>query len=74
MSKLRTALIVLWFLLVSASPAQAYLDPGAGSMMLQVVLGGSAAFLVILKLCWQRLLALIGMQRKQGEPEASSPP
>lgn len=50
-------LIVCWFLLISATPAQAYLDPGAGSMLLQVVLGGSAAALVVLKLCWRRLLA-----------------
>jgi hypothetical protein len=41
----------------------AYLDPGAGSMMLQVLLGGSAAVLVLLKLTWRRLLSLVGFKR-----------
>jgi hypothetical protein len=41
----------------------AYLDPGAGSMMLQVLLGGSAALLVVLKLTWRRLLGLVGLAR-----------
>jgi hypothetical protein len=41
----------------------AYLDPGAGSMMLQVLLGGSAAVFVILKLTWRRLLASVGLTR-----------
>ena len=50
-------LLVLWFALVSVRPAHAYFDPGAGSMMLQVLLGGSAAVFVVLKLCWRRLLS-----------------
>jgi hypothetical protein len=40
-------------------PGLAYLDPGAGSMLLQVLLGGSAAVLVILKLSWRRVLRLL---------------
>jgi hypothetical protein len=47
----------------SIYPVLAYLDPGAGSMMLQVLLGGSAAVLVILKLTWRRLLAFVGLAR-----------
>ena len=42
-------------------PALAYLDPGAGSMILQLLLGGSAAILVVLKFTWRRLLARIGL-------------
>jgi hypothetical protein len=48
----------------------AYLDPGAGSMMLQVLLGGSAAVLVLLKLTWRRLLSLVGFRR----PSLRNPP
>jgi hypothetical protein len=44
-------------------PVPAYIDPGAGSMMLQVLLGGSAAVLVVLKLTWRRLLAFVGLLR-----------
>jgi hypothetical protein len=42
-------------------PIPAYIDPGAGSMMLQVLLGGSAAVLVLLKLTWRRLLGYFGL-------------
>ena len=33
----------------------AYLDPGAGSLLLQILLGGWAALLVLMKLGWRRL-------------------
>lgn len=38
-----------------ATPAYAYLDPGTGSMLLQLILGGVAGALVVGKLYWQRL-------------------
>jgi len=53
------------FWLLSTIPAYAYLDPGSGSMILQVLLGGAAALVVILKLYWNRFLSLIGMDRKK---------
>jgi hypothetical protein len=45
------------------NPCPAYLDPGAGSMMLQLLLGGSAALLVLLKLTWRRLATFVGIGR-----------
>jgi hypothetical protein len=38
----------------SAAPAWAYLDPGTGSMMLQLMLGGVAGALVVGKLYLHR--------------------
>lgn len=38
-------------------PVEAYLDPGSGSMLLQVLLGGFAAIGVAAKLYWRRLTA-----------------
>lgn len=35
-------------------PAWAYLDPGTGSMLLQMLLGGIAGGIVVIKLYWQR--------------------
>lgn len=32
-----------------------YVDPGAGSLLLQLILGGIAGALVTLKLYWRRL-------------------
>ena len=35
--------------------AYAYLDPGTGSMILQLLLGGIAGIIIVLKLYWQRV-------------------
>ena len=45
-------------LLALEPPAYAYLDPGSGSMMLQVLLGGFAAVGVAAKLYWHRVTAV----------------
>lgn len=45
-------------------PVIAYIDPGTGSMILQVVLGGIAGIWVILKLFGQRILAFFGKKPK----------
>lgn len=37
------------------SEAQAYLDPGTGAMLVQLLLGGVAGALVVVKLYWSRL-------------------
>ena len=50
---------------VLEQPVQAYLDPGSGSMLLQVLLGGFAAVGVAARLYWHRLTALF--QRNDAE-------
>ena len=59
------SLIALWFLMFSARPAYAYLDPGSGSMILQILLGGAAALAVVLKLYWYSFLGLLGIDKKK---------
>ncbi len=44
------------------APAYAYLDPGTGSMLVQMLLGGVAGALVIGKLYWHRLKAFFDRQ------------
>ena len=44
-------------ILATEVPAEAYLDPGAGSILLQLLLGGVAAVGVVVKLFWHRLAA-----------------
>jgi len=46
----------------------AYLDPGSGSMILQIVAGGLAALAVTARLYWNRLLRLLRI-RKPDAPE-----
>jgi len=49
--------LVALAVMVAEAPAEAYLDPGAGSIMLQVLLGGFAAAGVFAKLFWHSLSA-----------------
>ena len=53
-------------LLLIFTDAVAYLDPGTGSMMLQVILGGIAAVGVAIKLYWHKLRVAFGMPKKEG--------
>jgi hypothetical protein len=49
-------------LAVLATPgvAWAYIDPSAGSILLQLVLGGAAGLFVVVKLYYRKLLGLFG--------------
>jgi len=58
-------------MLVSADSAFAYLDPGTGSMLLQVILGGVAAVGVALKLYWHRIRVAMGLGRKADDRDES---
>jgi len=55
---------VVFLLLIVAEPAFAYLDPGTGSMLLQVILGGIAAVGVALKLFWHKIRVAVGLSKK----------
>ena len=59
------ALVVVLF----TQPAWAYLDPGTGSMLLQVILGGIAAIGVALKLGWHKIRAALGFRKKPAADE-----
>jgi hypothetical protein len=47
----------------------AYLDPGTGSMLVQILVGGVAAAAVAVKLYWYRLLRLLRIRRDEPEPD-----
>jgi hypothetical protein len=53
-----------------AHPILAYLDPGSGSMILQVLAGGVAAVGVGVTMTWRRLLRFLRI-RKPDEDVAS---
>ena len=61
--------VVLVACLSIASPAYAYLDPGTGSMILQVLLGGAAGVAFAGRLYWRRFLVMIGAR-----PESAGAP
>lgn len=64
---MRVDAIALLFLtvLMTAAPAHAYVDPGTGGMLVQLVTGGVAGLLVLVRLYWARIVATF---RKNGPP------
>ena len=48
----------------SAQDAFAYIDPGSGSILLQLILGGVAGALVVVKMYWQRFKAGAGSLKR----------
>jgi hypothetical protein len=74
-STLRIALVLAALLLI-ASPAQAYLDPGTGSMLISAVIGVVAAAGLGLKMFWYRVVGLFrGIKggSQPGETEGAPP-
>lgn len=57
---------------MSTKTASAYLDPGTGSMILQVLLGGVAGLLLAGKLYWHRILTVLGLRREPVEDDAAT--
>ena len=45
------------------STVLAYLDPGSGSMILQIIAGGLAAVAVTAKLYWDRILRFLRIRK-----------
>jgi hypothetical protein len=58
--------------LTAPKAAQAYLDPGTGSILLQVLIGGVAGLGVVAKLYWHRLRGLFGSSKKEAQEEPPS--
>lgn len=52
-------LLVFTILAISTGTANAYLDPGSGSLLIQVLIGGVFAGLLSLKLFWARVIGLV---------------
>jgi hypothetical protein len=63
-----TLVIVGAILLAWDARLDAYLDPGSGSMLVQLLLGGVAGLAVIVKLFWRRILDIFGMGSDERRP------
>jgi hypothetical protein len=61
--------VILALLATLASPldAHAYIDPGAGSMLLQLLLGGMAGAFVFFRLFKQKIYRLLGLGKDDQE-------
>ena len=50
-----------------AQQVLAYLDPGSGSMIIQILVGGLAAVGVTMKLYWRRLTGIFSRRKVEEE-------
>jgi hypothetical protein len=48
-----------------------YLDPGSGSMLLQLALGGAAAVGIGFKMTWRRILRFLRLDKSDPEAPAA---
>ena len=74
MTPIKIVLGVGLFWLASVTEAMAYLDPGSGSMLLQLLLGGVAGVVMLLKLYWHQLLVFFGIKKKETPEETPGAP
>jgi hypothetical protein len=54
-----------------AAPAYAYLDPGTGSIMLQLILGGIAGGLAVGKIYWHNIKSFLARSYPGGRSPAN---
>lgn len=58
----------------SIGPANAYLDPATGSMILQAILGGIAGLAVIGRVYWYKIKSFFVPPNESTDDRADSPP
>ena len=64
MQKTIISFLALYMILFLESPVYAYLDPGSGSMILQLLLGAIAGVAVFFKFFWRKFLSVFRLGRK----------
>ncbi len=58
----------------TCGPAFAYIDPGTGSMILQGIIGAVAGGLVVAKIYWSKIVALVsGQSRSHSDTDRKDP-
>ena len=66
LSTIFVSLMIFFMILNPFSVAYAYLDPGSGSMLLQLLLGGVTGVVVIVKLYWERVKSIFHRKDSTG--------
>jgi uncharacterized membrane protein YphA (DoxX/SURF4 family) len=59
-------LVGAW-IIVLERPLDAYVDPGAGSMLTQLLIGGVLAAVVFIRSSWQRIRGLFQRRPPEGQ-------
>ena len=72
--KFRLVVAIVGAVALAPSSAHAYIDPGTGSMLLQGLIAGIAAGLVVIKLYWYKVkMFLFGRGQKDNSPADNVP-
>lgn len=69
MKKLNWIFLVIGLWLILEESAYAYLDPGSGSMILQIVLGGLAGAALVIKTFWHRIVTFFKIRKDEPKSE-----
>lgn len=67
--KINSTVIVCLFCLIYTQSAFAYLDPGTGSLMLQMMIAGILGGLATIKLYWYRIKSFFGKDVDKSDSE-----
>jgi hypothetical protein len=54
-TRVKSIVVLTGICLLMATPAYAYVDPGTGSLLVQIVTGGVAGLFVLGRLWWSRI-------------------
>jgi hypothetical protein len=73
MSHYLSFVFVAGYFTLMPSLAHAYIDPGSGSMFLQLAIAAIAGGLFTLKIYWQRLKNFLGLGQKPSEVDPLKP-
>jgi len=63
-------------LLAAPTPAFGYIDPGTGSMVLQILIGTALGSLLMIKMFWRQIKLMVGgfFRRKSAEAKTVEAP
>ena len=64
--------LAVWWVVVLAPDAEAYIDPSAGGMLVQLLLAGTAGVAVLGRLFWMRIKRMFGVV-ESAKPGATPP-
>ena len=70
MQKVSVIIFMAFFFAITAAPAHAYLDPGTGSMILQIVIGAVAGALLAIKAYWYKISTYFSSRRRRDNHQA----
>jgi hypothetical protein len=66
--------VLLHWLFTGWPERQAYLDPGSGSILIQVLLAGLLGFLVMVRASWGKIKAFFGRKPAQNQDNSDDEP